>query len=359
MSVTEQVKALEGRWEAFAGKVTGRLEEILAEAGSGFDEIIATEALDPAPLSGALTEFEARLRALVKKVDESFEKLDQETDNLMDAADGPDVALVGKLRDGLIRKRSALADAIEGRGQALSVKKAADAARALSALAQAEMEKAGGGRKCSSCGGPIKPAVLTEPSNVTCAHCKAVNTVHPGAAPALYFGGAALHALATEAALPQDAARRAAEKRFHWYRHPTDDDARRYEEAELTYWRVYCQALGMHKPEWTPDRLEAAAQAKLGWLRANFKRDCRERNGVTAGMKLASAGDRAGVGRWLETTDSRISLDELLIAAHEHGDKKATDLLLDLAWKKEGSDEPQASWKAEKLKELDTDLARR
>jgi hypothetical protein len=72
------MSAASERWSAFLAKVKARVDEILAEADPGFDELIATEVLDPVPLSSALSEFHARMLALEKKIDDSWEKIDAE-----------------------------------------------------------------------------------------------------------------------------------------------------------------------------------------------------------------------------------------------------------------------------------------
>ncbi|HEY3452872.1 MAG TPA: hypothetical protein VGK67_41400 [Myxococcales bacterium] len=360
MSIEERVKAIQARWEAFAPKVQARVDEILAEADPGFDELIATEALDPAPLSSALSEFDARMRGLSKKVDDAWEKIDPDLDGAMDEAEGAQVQRVAKLRDELLRKKMALAGGIERSAREMSVRKSAEGARALLNLARAEMEKAGGGKKCSACGAPIKPESLTEPSTVSCSHCKAVNDVHPGPATALFYGGIALHALAEEAALPEEAERLAEEKRFHGLRHATLSDQKRFEDASLAYWRAYAKTFVALTPgAKTADQVEKMAQAKVGSLRLDFERDAPFRKVLDQAMACASVADKAGVERALADDDAQFSLDELLVGAHEHGDKKAVELLLGMLHRQEASDEPAAKWKAEKLAELDRDLAGR
>ncbi len=359
MSIEDRIKAIQARWDAFAPKVRARVVEVLAEADAGFDELIATEALDPAPLASALGELEARMRGLVKKVDDAWEKIDPELDAAMEEADGPQVQRVAKLRNELLRKRIALAEGVARAGRELSVRKAAEGARALLTLARAEMEKAGGGRKCSACGAPLEPATLTEPSTVACAHCRAFNDVHPGPATALFYGGAALHALAEESALPEEERRDAEERRFRGLRHPTLADQRRYEGACLAYWRAYAKTFVALTPGSTPGQVEELAQARLGYLRLDLQRDAPFRAALDRALRCASAGDRAGVERALADGDARFGLEELLIGAHEHADRKAVELLLDMLHRQEAADEPAAEWKAEKLAELDRDLAAR
>lgn len=356
MALSDRIEAIEARWETFAAKVRTRVEEVLGEADAGFDELIATEVLDPAPLASALTEFRSRMLGLGRKVDEAWEKLDRDLDAAMDSAEGPGVAAVAKLRDDLLRRVGALREHITVAEEEMSVRKSAAGARALGEKAKAEMERLNGGRKCSACGGPIRPDVLHEPTTVVCGHCKAVNSVHPGPATALFFGGGAAHSLAQEACLKEAAALRSAEKRYRGYRHPTDADAKRYLDVALSYWRAYAKAfLGMMS-EGAPEQVEATAKAKLGPLRAMLKDGALARAVLTRALAAASAGDAAGVQGALEDEECRTSLAELVEAAHEHADRPATDLLLSLQHHEEAADEPVARWKAERLRELDREL---
>ena len=267
-----RLEEIRGRWQVFETKVEARLEEVLTEAAAGFDEVVATEVLDPAPLASALCEFTARLQGLNKKADEAFQKLDAELDQAMDQAGVLGIRSVVKVRDELIERREALYGRIESRGQDLSARKAAQGARALQELAKKEMAEAAAAARCSTCKAPIEPKVLHQASNVTCAHCQAVNTVSPGAATALVYGGSALHYLASEAALPLAAAMGAAERKYR-SRDRGATDARRYEEATLAYWGAYCKARGSLIPGWDPAQLERDVQGKTGWLRIELERD--------------------------------------------------------------------------------------
>ena len=66
------------RWAAFLGKVRARLTEILEEANAGLEEIIATEVIDPGPLSAAQNEVKARLFGLREKIGPAWTKLESE-----------------------------------------------------------------------------------------------------------------------------------------------------------------------------------------------------------------------------------------------------------------------------------------
>ncbi len=316
--------ALDARWKTFLGKVEARLGEILAEAGPGLDELNATEVLDPVPLASALTEVKARLQALSRKVDDSWSTIDAELDQLEDA---------GSRRDAMIRAGDVLRERIEAETEALELGKAADAARALYALAEAELDKPGGGRKCSSCGAPLAPTAFDRPSNVPCTHCKAVNTVRPGLATAMFFQGGGSHALAAEAAAEAGKALKAAEKRFQGLRHPAQEDALAFEAATAVYWRAYCEARGARTPGWTSARLDKEVKEKVGQAMHFLKRDAPAWQRMSRALALARAGDRRGLEAWLadEGADGSVSLDDVLEAAKERADKKALALLKTLA----------------------------
>jgi hypothetical protein len=154
------------RWTTFLGKVRTRLTEILQEADAGLDEIIATEVIDPGPVSAAQNEVKGRLFALRDKIGPAWTKLEQE--------------LPGELEDQGRALETEILEAIEV-FEAQTQKKYR--AR-LTELAHAELKE----RKltCSKCAAPLpEPAVKHRVENVTCTHCQAINTVRPGLAMAM------------------------------------------------------------------------------------------------------------------------------------------------------------------------------
>jgi hypothetical protein len=226
------------RWEAFLNKVAQRLEEICAEADPGFDALIAAEVLDPIPLASAMSEFHARMLSLEKKIDDSWHQLGLEDDALRE-------------------KGRALRKVIERRSKTLQVKKTAKAARAVKALAEVEMKRFATDTKCTSCGAPLSPTVLHEPSNVTCGHCRAVAVARPGQATLMLFQGSCLHAFGEEAALEAD----------EWL-----DDAGDDVEAHRRYWRAYARGYGACVPGWTEQKSKELAEAKLGGIKWRLSR---------------------------------------------------------------------------------------
>ena len=236
-----------------------RVDESLADADTGFDELIATEVLDPVPLSSALTEFHARMLALEKKIDDSWEKIDAE---LGEADD----------RDALYEQGRRLRKEIARRSKVIQVQKQAKAAHAVWKLAEAEVEKVKRTSKCSQCGAPIVPAVFHEASNVTCTHCKAVSVLRPGMATLLFFQGIGLHALGEEAALDESARLEDAIDRYQSKREKRRADVDAYVAAHRKYWLTYARGYGTHVPGWTEEKAKAMAEAKLGGLTWELKR---------------------------------------------------------------------------------------
>lgn len=156
------------RWAAFLGKVRTRLKEILEEADAGLDDIIATEVIDPGPVSAATNEVKARLFGLEDKIDPAWKKLEAES------------SLDSDLEEQGRELSSEILQAAEDFEERTQKKYRAR----LWELAQAELKD----RKltCSKCGAPLpEPEVKHRVENVTCTHCQAINTVRPGLAMAM------------------------------------------------------------------------------------------------------------------------------------------------------------------------------
>lgn len=161
------------RWTTFLAKVRARLHEILEEAHAGMDDIIATEVLDPGPISAAENEVKARLFNLREKISPAWAKLEAELGDELAHLE----AQGRQLESDILRA----IEALERRTRAKVIER-------LEALAAEE--RATRTLKCAMCGGPLpEPAVQHRVENVTCTHCDAVNTVRPGLATAM------LHAL--------------------------------------------------------------------------------------------------------------------------------------------------------------------
>ena len=154
------------RWGAFLEKVRARLQEILAEADAGLDEIIATEVIDPGPVAAAQNEVKGRLFGLREKIGPAWTKLEAE--------------LPSEWEDQGRALESEILAAIEVFEDQTRVKHRAR----LTELAQAELKDRA--LACSKCGARLpEPIVKHRVENVTCTHCQALNTVRPGLAMAM------------------------------------------------------------------------------------------------------------------------------------------------------------------------------
>jgi hypothetical protein len=247
------------RWTAFLAKVAARADEIEAEADAGFDELIAMQVLDTAPLSAALTEFHARMLGLGRKIDEAWQKIDAELDAPHE-------------RSALVELGRRTTAAIDRKSKVLQVTKAAKAARELWKLAELEIEKVRTQTLCAACGAPLVPVVFHEASNATCPHCKAVAVLRPGIATLLYFGGSGLHATGEHAALDESARLEAAILTYQATREKRRRDVDAWVAAHRAYWLVYARGYGTHVPGWNETKSKALAEAKLGALKWELDR---------------------------------------------------------------------------------------
>jgi hypothetical protein len=341
--VASSLEAVTQRWTVFLQKVEARLGEVEAEAREGLADIIAIEVVDPAPLSGALQEVHARLRALVKKVDAAW------TDTIEPECEEHDASRVEKLR----RLGEALNRRIEALGAALEADARVQAADRLKALA--EEERAARKLVCAKCGAPLpEPAVLHRAENVTCAHCRAVNTVRPGLAMAMYFAGA-LQLKAKAVARASDAQLKDAEERFKRRRHPSREDAEALRAALAAHWREVCLAKGRETPGWTEAKLEGEVKVKVSQaMKPREEREAHRWDAVSEVVALARAGDAKGLVAWMngEGGDLGFGSDEVLEVMAERDDARALETALDVAWRRDAPDEPKAKWIAERRAEL-------
>jgi hypothetical protein len=249
------------RWETFVGKVKGRMQEVLAEADAGFDEVMEIDVIDPAAMSGASSAFEARVRGIAKKVEESWEKIEKELDQLIDAADDPVLGQLTALREQQSDRARELQWEMELEAKLMIARKEAKAARILGERAKKEMAEP---RPCPKCGGELAVTVKHTASSVTCKFCRAVTSVVTGMATGMYYQGAAMHQLGHDAALEQWVAMEREERRYKSIREPRVADLQRYEDATIAYWRRYCDTIGTLHPDWDAATIDAQYRGKMG-----------------------------------------------------------------------------------------------
>ncbi len=346
------LKPVVDRWGIFLGKVRGRLQEVLTEADGAYEEVIQIEVVDPAAISGVTSALQGRIHGLASKVQDSWEKIDEELSAASDAADVPpdEYARVRAEQQTLGRE---LEREINLQGELLTINKESKLARALGEAAKLELKDA---LRCQNCGADVKPELYHQASNARCPHCQAVSTITPGMATAMYFGGGAVHNLAREASLREWLAMGEAERRFQGLRHPTEDDLKQYEAATATYWRAYCFAFGKHHPGWNDATVEADFRGKMGHFHEYVAGNDKEtRARMTDALRVVATGDGRSFGQWLKTNrpgDEASYLEEVILAAAEHGDLRGVSMLVEVLYALERPDEPKSQWTREKLAEV-------
>lgn len=351
--VQPMLQPLVQRWDTFAAKVQQRIDEATQEANEGLDQLIAQYATDHGPMGAAFSALQARFHGLGQKIDEAYEKIDQEVDQIADRDDlePADWELISQTRDTLIAKRRAMRDDLELRHATIEMKKNADWARRLRQLAQSEMQAPAA---CSNCGAPIAPADPTKASQIRCGSCQAINDVTLSTAAALFYQGLGAHALACEAAWPQWLAQREADERCKAFRHATAYDFWLTIEAARAYWTAYYHAGLAIYPGFTAQvPLEQAVEAKLKHYTA-YKQPIDKQKEELLGqvVEASSKGDAAAMQRIVSSLPHFVSLDDCLECLVERQHYPAAQFLFGIKFDKDGEDGNKQKWIAEQLAEM-------
>lgn len=353
MTIPTPIEPIVNRWHTFFDKVRARFQEVLTEADAGYDEVMNIEIVDPAVLSGATSAFQARVRGLQDKVRDAWSKIEQEISQVIqDTEDSSECEKMYPVRSAEQHRGLQLIDDMERQTEALRIHKEAKAARLLKEVADREMQEP---KICSHCGAPLVVPTPYKATSVTCSHCQAVNSVHPGIATGLYYQGGALHNLAQETALTEWQAQVQAEKRYKAWRHPLQEDWAQFEKATETYWKAYFSAMKKLHPDWTEETYERELNARMGqWRQLTDPHNEQHRQHVTSILELAATGDRVQVIQWFRKNRQRPDSfsEEVLEAAHEHRLEKVLPLLLDTAHELSGTDDPKSDWIEEKRQDL-------
>ncbi len=342
------------KWQGFLVKVGARVDEAVAEADVGLDELIAAHSTDPGPLGAAFSALQARFRGLQTKVSEAWEKIDGELDAVRDDAEGNDAALLSRLWAQLSRSRRDWLFDLDLRYERLTIRKEADLARAL--YQQSERER-GEPVNCHHCGAPLRVETWWQSSNVVCSSCKVVNSVSPGPGIAYFYGGNGAHALVRERSQDWVYAQLHAERAYKALRVPTEEDFQRYVGAVRAMYTAYYQTMAALNPAFSgdPNALIEAKMSHYAHYDSGADKKARAANGVM--LQLAMAGDRVGLGAHLRA--EKLDLGECLYAAAEREQEGAIDALLELQYAADGDGEPKGAWLAERRRELEQWLAGR
>lgn len=351
----QKVQPTVQRWEAFVAKVNQRVSDVMEEAQTGLDQLIASHATDAGPMGTALTAVQSRFRGIDDKVDTAWEQVEELLEEpLEEILDDDDLAqedfdAVYGLQEQLRLGYDGLREHIETQYAWLEMRNQAAWARKLYEIVH---EEAGRGLNCSQCGGAIENATFWQASNVTCPHCQSVNSVQPGMAAGLFYQGIGMHALSHEQAWNEWLAEQAAKKYYDDRRNQTAGDHARWLDAARAYWTRYYETTRSMNPGFTQEVAEAVQNRIAQYTSfepplSGIQREFFENVCVTAAKR-----DAAALEALLGDMPSGVDLDECATCLVEHGDRDGAVMVLDYRYRAEDEDEPKARWIRDQLKEI-------
>ncbi len=349
--VQNKMGALVQQWDGFLGKVDGRVQAVIAEADAGLDQLIAQHAMDHGPMGAAFAALQSRFHGLSTKLSDAWEKIDEEIDEIGEDDDlsSADWDAISNARDAMCDKYVKLTDDLELHHYTIEMKKNADWARRLRALAEQEMAT---GVPCSQCGTPMQVENLDSGGSQKCGSCGAVNNVLPGAASALFYRGLGAHALAQEQSWNHWLAERTAKAEFDKKRHPTAYDHWAYLKAAHDYWTAYHQAGLAVYPKFVQD-VASSVDAKMKHYRAwDQELDKQKRELFGNIVEASSKGDVAGLDAIVGNLPHFADFDECIECLVERRHYPAGQHLLGKKYDMDGEDDPKPQWIARELAEM-------
>lgn len=354
----QQAQAIAAKWEGFVGKVNQRVNDVVSEADAGINQLIAQNATDPGPMGAAMNAVQARFHGLDQKVDESWEKIEEEWAPLedMDEWNEQDYDGLQVIMSGMRRQYDQLRDHIEMTYHLLEGRKQADWARQLNQLVIQEYQR---GVACSQCGSPFQNPTYWASSTITCPSCGSVNNVSPGMASGLFYQGLGIHALSQEAALEEWKAERQAERAFNKFRNPTDADFQQYLQAGRNYWTRYYQESQRLHPGFAQafGSIEAAVEAKMAhytqWVQP-LEQTQRAFYGQL--VNAAATNDPASIKAVLGRRPDSIDLDDCAMSLVEHQQLQGAKVVLTVKHAEDNEDEPVGRWVAEQIRDIQNTL---
>ncbi len=354
--VQNKVNEVVQKWDGFLGKVNARVNEVIAEAEAGIDQLMEQHAQDYGPMGAAFTAIQTRFHGLDRKVDDAYSKVSEEIDELTELDDltSEEWALISGARDSMSEKCRQMRDHIDLSHYTIEMKKSADWARRLQQIAQEEIAR---GVPCSQCGAKISIENLTTSTQQKCASCGAVNEVTPGMAAASFYHGNGAHALAQEQVWNLWLAERNAERELKDKRHATAYDQWVYHKAAHDYWTAYYQAGVAVYPGFTKD-VAAAVEAKMKHYTAWDQEVDKQKRDLLGKLVEASAnGDVNTVNQIVGSLPHFLSLDDCIECLVERKHYPAAKHLFGIKYTQDGEDDPKEQWIARELEEMKRFLA--
>lgn len=352
-----RVQPIQQKWEGFVTKVSQRVQEVLAEAQGGIDQIIAQYPTDPQPMGTAMTAVQSRFQGLDQKVNESWDKISEELDGIRDEDELSDdqYAAFSATEDAMRKKCDELREHIDLQYRWLEMRKQADWGRRLWDLMQQEIQRPIG---CSQCGAPFQNTVYWMASNVPCPHCGSLNALQPGAASMMFYQGLGIHALSHEQAWNEWMAEQKAESWYKDRRHQTAGDHQHWLDAAGAYWTRYYQTTQQMNPGFGQAVGEAVASRLAQYTAYEQPLDRMQRDFFQALCQTAAQRNPGALHALLGQMPAGVSLDDCSECLVEHGDEGGAVAVLEYQHRAEGEDEPLKSWVREKLQEIRQTLSR-
>jgi hypothetical protein len=352
-ALQQEVQPLWAKWPTFLEKLKARVNDVVAEAQAGLDQLIEQHTTDDGPMGAAFSALQARFHGLREKLDQAATKLEELLWDIIfrDDVSQQDCDVASRLHAEISRQRDECDQLLEHTYEQLQTQKRADWARKLSEIVRAEHRTE---VECSNCGSPFQLQVYWQASNEPCPHCKAVNSLNPSTA-AYSFYQAGVHALAHEQAYAEWFAEQRAKAALDRFRHPTAYDHWQYLQAARTYWGKYYQATQQLHPGFAAshDGVEQAVEAKLAhYTTHDGVPEQQERQFYGELLEALQRRNEAEVRQFLDRRPSSVDVDECARMAMEHDDRVGAALLLGIQHALEDEDEPREQWVRDELREL-------
>ncbi|CAN5660041.1 hypothetical protein BH09MYX1_BH09MYX1_46710 [soil metagenome] len=222
-------EALVQRWDGFLKSITDRFQQVMQESREGCAQLLADSDFDTIPMGNAWSAMERRAKELGWKIDETWTS---QVEPKFEEAGVP-----RGLMDQQRAKGNALRDWIELEIERVRIEIYVSAFHAI-AQRDAEERASNGPVGCTQCGAPLVVPHSFRALNVTCTHCRTVNSYEPGSR--VRMGEASCsHSLCQQTAWNQFVAMNQAEQAYRRARPSTIQHIQAWEAAQIAYHRVY------------------------------------------------------------------------------------------------------------------------
>lgn len=233
--------AVIARWDAAIVDVHTRFEALLSDAWTQSEPLVAQMQLDFGPLTRAWGAIEHCLHTHTSEVSDRWNEI---CDALSDIDGIPEGTTMSEGT-----KRDLATTELEIRYQQYH---RAIMARAAEVMRRHALVADASALQCTQCGATLSGAnPVSQALDVACPHCRAVNTIEPGASLRMFAAGGAL-ALAEHAALSHWEAMKRAEIRIDQYRDKKAvpmDLLRAFESSSRAYHGTRLEVEAQHVPE--------------------------------------------------------------------------------------------------------------